>query len=300
MSFIFARKYSNQIKIFSDKKMTVDPKDEAFLIKNIGAETYGRINSLGVVKNVIINENICVSSAGILEDFNELLKYIDDNKYLSFNDICKKALEINISSKNRTDFIICTVKDEKRIIQIKDYEQTETESSWIGSIECFDKFQSIRFSDKMTKQTIYDCESKKEIPLDTESIDSLSFSEVLKLNIDDTVGEEPIECVSAGNKFYYMDKLFTSISKTKIIERGQALSLYDNVFDGGYTYYVYRSSDNYKLYIEQLKCGVEYCPHISYEKYNHLRIPKFEYCNVADFEKNHNCGDCSIVMSIKE
>ena len=96
MSFIFARKYDNRIKIFADKKITVDLKDEDFLIKNIGIENYKKIKSLGIIKNVIVRENICISSAGILEDFNKLLKYVDDNKELSFNDICKKALEINI------------------------------------------------------------------------------------------------------------------------------------------------------------------------------------------------------------
>ena len=40
MSFILARKYGDRIRIFADKKMTVDPKDEAFLIKNIGVENY--------------------------------------------------------------------------------------------------------------------------------------------------------------------------------------------------------------------------------------------------------------------
>lgn len=298
MSFILARKYGDRIRIFADKKMTVDPKDEAFLIKNIGVENYRRIKSLGVVKNVIINQNICVSSAGILEDFNDLLKYIDGNENILFDDICKKALEININSNNRTDFIICTVEDECRIIQIKDYEQSETDSSWIGSSKCFNKFQSIRFSDDMSKQTIYDCESKKEIPLDSEGIDSFSFSKVLKSNIDDTVGEESIDCASSNNRFYYIDKFSTSISKPRVLKQGQSLSLYDDVFDGGYTYYVYRSSDNYKLYIEQLKCGVEYCPHIKYVKYDHLRIPKFEYCDAADFEKNHNCGDYLITMNI--
>ena len=249
MSFIYARKYSNKIKILADKRMTVDPKDEDILIKNIGMVAYKRIKSLGVVKNVLINENVCVSSAGILEDFNELLRYIDDNKKISFGEICKKALEININSNNRTDFIICTVKDENRIVQIKDYEQTETDSSWIGSSKCFNKFQSIRFSEDIAMQTIYDCESKKEIPLNAEDIDSKSFEKVLKLNVDDTVGEESIECISSGNKFYYREMLSTSISKPKVLEHGKKLSLYDDVFDGGYTYYVYRSSNNYKLYI---------------------------------------------------
>lgn len=298
MSFIFARKYDNKIRVFADKKITVDPKDEDFLIKNIGIDNYRKIKSLGIVKNVIINESICISSAGILEDFNELLKYVDNNKKISFSDICKKALEININSKNRTDFIICTVKENNKIVQIKNFKESETNSAWIGSRDCFEKFQSIRFGENIIKKTIYDCESKKEIPLDAEDIDSLSFIEVLKLKVDDTISEESIDCVSSENKFYYLDKLSTSISKPRKIEGNQAINFYDNVFDGGYTYYVYKSSNNYKMYIEQLKCGIEFCPHINYEKYNHLRIPKFEYCNAADFEKNHNCNKCSIVMNI--
>ena len=99
MSFILARKYGDRIRIFADKKMTVDPKDEAFLIKNIGVENYRKIKALGVVKNVIINQNICVSSAGILEDFNDLLKYIDGNENIlsasvsegDYRDICRTA-----------------------------------------------------------------------------------------------------------------------------------------------------------------------------------------------------------------
>ena len=298
MSFIVAKKYSNRIRIFSDNKMTVNPDDEDILIKGMGIENYKKIKALGIIKNVIINENICICSAGILEDFNKLLEYVDTNQNKSFDDICIKALEINNQNNSRTDFIICTTKDNNRIVEIKNNKMLETESSWIGSKDCFEMFQIIRHSEEMIQQTIYDCETKKEIPIDDESIDSMSFSKVLQSHINDSVGEELVECTSENNKFYYTEKLSTSISKPRTLEHGKHLNLYDNVFDGGYTYYVYNSSDNYKMYIEQLRCGIEYCPHIKYEKFNHLRVPKFEYCDVVDFEKKHNCGNCSIVMSI--
>ena len=67
MSFIFARKYLNKINVLADNKVTVDPKDESFLLKNIGVEAYRKIKSLGIIKNVIINQNICVCSAGVLK-----------------------------------------------------------------------------------------------------------------------------------------------------------------------------------------------------------------------------------------
>ena len=300
MSFIFARKYSGQIKVLADNKMTVDSEDEDLLINSIGVETYRKIRHLGVIKNVIINDSICVSSAGILEDFNELLKYIDDDKEVDFDDICKRAFEINVNSNNRTDFIVCIAKDASKIYQIKNYKMEEVDFAWIGSKNCFEKFQSIRLSKKNNNQTIYDCESHTEIPLNSdESNDLHAFSEVLKSNIDDMVGEEVIECYSDEGKFCYLEKLSTSISKPRTLPSNKdSIKIYDDVFDGGYTYYVYKSYDNYKMYINQLKCGIEYLPYISDEKFNHLRIPFFDYCDVDEFEKKHNCESRSMTMFV--
>lgn len=291
MSFIVAKKYSNRIRIFSDNKMTVNPDDEDILIKGMGIENYKKIKALGIIKNVIINGNICICSAGILEDFNKLLEYVDTNQTKSFDDICIKALEINSQNNGRTDFIICTTKDNNRIVEIKNNEMLETESSWIGSKNCFEMFQNIRHSEEMLQQTIHDCKTKQEILIDNESIDSKSFFKVLQSHIDDSVGEDSVECYSENDKLYYVEKLSTSISKPRTLEHGKPLDLYDNVFDGGYMYFVYKSSDNYKLYIEQLKCGIEYCPHIEYEKFNHLRVPKFDYCDAVTFERKHNCSN---------
>lgn len=298
MSFIFARKYSNGIEIFADNKMTIDSNDESIIINAVGMATYKRIMSLGVIKNVIVNESICICSAGILEDFNKLLEYIDNKESILLDDICNKALEINNKSNNRTDFIICSVKDNKIIIQIKDYEKCEVESSWIGSKKCFEVFQSIRHSEEISKQTIYDCETKKDIPLNDEGIDSFSFQNTLQSIVDSTVGEKAIICESVNNKFYYREGLSTSISKPRTVELGKVINLYDDVFDGGYTYYIYHSSDNYKMYIDQLKCGIVYCPFLTYEKYNHLRLPKLEYCTVEEFQDKNNCEECSMKMYV--
>ena len=284
--------------VFADNKITVKPNEEDILIKCIGTDVYKKIKALGVVKNVIINEKICISSAGMLEDYNKLLKYVDENLYESFEDICRKALEIHIKTNNRTDFIICNVDDKFKVIQVKDGIMEETDSAWIGSKKCFDKFQEIRLSENYTQDTIYDIETKTELTLPNDIIDRDAFLKTLKSKVDDYVGEIMIECIGENNKFSYLEHLYTSLSKPKVVEPGQPIKIYDNVFDGGFTYYVYNSSNNYKVYIEQLNCGIEFCPYLLNEKYNHLRIPKFDYCSVQEFERNHNCENNSIIMYI--
>ena len=52
------------------------------------------------------------------------------------------------------------------------------------------------------------------------------------------------------------------------------------------------------MYIDQLKCGIVYCPFLIYEKYNHLRLPKLEYCTVEEFQDKNNCEECSIKMYV--
>ena len=44
MSFIFARKYSNEIEIFADNKMTIDSNDESIIIKAVGVDTYKKLS----------------------------------------------------------------------------------------------------------------------------------------------------------------------------------------------------------------------------------------------------------------
>lgn len=299
MSFVYARKYNNKISVYADNKITVSPDDESILIKAIGKDDYRKIKLFGIIKNVIINENLCICFAGILEDFNDLLKYVDTKSNYDFDLICKKALEINKSKNNRTDFIICSIKNnDSKIVEIKNNVKLDVESSWVGSKICFEKFQSLRLNSKIDAKKINELESSNEISLLDSNNDRRAFEEVLNLKLDDSVGDFSICCVTENQKFCYLEKLSTHISKERVLKQGEPLNLYDNVYDGGFTYYVYNSSNNYKMYIEQMKTGIVYCPHLSYKKYNHLRIAKLEHCSPFEFEKKYNCGNCSIIMSI--
>ena len=56
MSFIYARNLKNKVYVFADSKLSVTPKDEAQLIKILGEKSYINIRTLGVIKNVIIDE----------------------------------------------------------------------------------------------------------------------------------------------------------------------------------------------------------------------------------------------------
>ena len=178
------------------------------------------------------------------------MAYIDDKKP-SFDDICDKALQINIESNNQTDFIICLVNLNSIIVEVKDYKKQEVDSSWIGSKACFEKFQSLHLSDDILHNQLYSCENNIESQLYAGTKDSWYFSETLRANVDNSVGNVVIECSSSDHKFYYSE-LITSISKLRIVDPNGRLSIYDDAFDGGYTYQVFESTNNYKMYIYEV------------------------------------------------
>ncbi|MBO5474925.1 MAG: hypothetical protein J5982_00290 [Bacilli bacterium] len=282
MSFIVAKKYKNKIKVMADDKLYVSPNDEQMLIREIGNKNYRDICCLGIIKNVIIDKNICVCSAGVLEDFNLLLKEIDDKNITDLKKICDISLKINIEKNNRTDFIVCSVK-ENNIYEIKDNKINNVDSSWIGVYKCFEEFQKLRLSDEIRNYSENVCElitgdEKKDLV--EEIIDSESFKRVLKLNIDETVGEKVIECIGKETEFLYQSYYSATISKPKQLETNSSMINFDDsVFDGGYSFLVEESNSNYKMYIYQIGCLVEYCAHLNNDNYSHLRLPKMIYDN---------------------
>lgn len=293
MSFIYARNFKNRIYVFADSKLSTSPNDEGQLTKYLGKEAYNSIKSLGVIKNVIINENICVASAGVLEDFNILLKLIDDKKISTLDEICNEALRIHCDNRGRTDFIIalCDIEHSK-LFEIKNGKIEEVLISWIGVYECFKKFQEI-------KNTQSEKENLSLSNLDSEFInyinktflleqlcDSKVFEEVVNSNVDNSVGGNIIECLGIYGKFVYKEKIYSYCEKPQEVKSGGVIRTCDNVFDGGYSCHVYESNDNYKMYILQLGKGIVFEPYISDENYSHLRLPKiYEMCEQDFIDK---------------
>lgn len=282
MSFVVAKKYKNKIKVMADNKLFVNPNDEQMLINEIGNKNYKDICCLGIIKNVIINKNICICFAGVLEDFNIILKKIDNNKIYDLHSICSIALEINIQKSNRTDFIICSATDNV-IYEIKNNKIKIVDSSWIGVHKCFEKYQKLRLSSEIRKYCENVCEllpEDEKNDLIEEMIDCESFKGVLNSTIDETVGNIVVECNVVDDEFLYKSYYSATISKPKELETNSSLINFDDsVFDGGYSFYVDESNSNYKMYIYQIECLVEYCAHLNNENYSHLRLPKIIYEN---------------------
>lgn len=287
MSFIYARNLKNKIYVFSDSKLSISPEDKDRLIKIIGKENYNNVMSLGVIKNVIINKNICVASAGILEDFNRLLEIIDNNKLFKIEEICLEALKIHCDKNGRTDFIVAlSDTTDSKLYEIKNGSIDEVQTSWLGIYECFKNFQrlkeiekeNIRLSDSDIEQL------KKDRTFNLEQrFESIAFQKTVNSNIDDSVGGYVVECIGESGSFQYTELFSTHVEKEQIVLPGNNVKIYDNVFDGGYSYCVYQSNNNYKMYILQLGKGIIYEPNIKDRSYNHLRMPKIYNMSESEF-----------------
>ena len=299
MSFIYAKNINNKLYILADSKLSVSSKDEAMLIKAIGSENYNNIKSLGIIKNVIINNNICIASAGILEDYNELLLKVDENSFIEEKKICSIALDIHLKNNQRTDFIIAKADSKCPVLyEIKNGKISETATSWIGSYTCFSAFQSIRNNPEFIQKLTEYMDDKMKNEYGEEKIDSHAFEQVVNLKIDNSVGGSVIECKMHNGKFRYNECLTTCTEKPHALLPGGIVKLYDNVSDGGYTCHVYQSSDYYKMYILQLKKGIIFEPHINDKNYNHLRLPKIYDLNEDEFLKLNYIENLGLIIRV--
>ena len=79
MSYIYAHKTENSIKILSDTKVTINSNDLSRLKKRFSEKEYNNFLKYGFIKTVIYKPNITISSAGEVEHFNELLSFLYQN-----------------------------------------------------------------------------------------------------------------------------------------------------------------------------------------------------------------------------
>lgn len=298
MSFLYARKLDDRIYVLADTKISYDTIESDIIIKAIGRENEYLLRNYGIIKNVIINRDICVGFAGSIRDFNELLEYIDNNKITSIEDINEKALEIHLKNRQETDFIIsqCNAAT-KKLYVVKDEKIKECDSCWIGSKKCFDSFQEKRY--KMPPPKVYDLETKKDIELnDNDGVwinDSEVFKNVVNSNIDNSVGLFTIRCLGNKDGFKYFEEMSTYQGfKPYEIKPGESALLYEDTANGGYTYFMYESNEYVNMYIDQLGKGIVFKPSLAEDDYNHLRFPTIEKIGVEKFVENYGLKKSSI------
>lgn len=267
MSYLYAYYEKNKIQMFADTKVTFSENEKDILKKRLKNEVdYNNLVKFGIIKNVIINKNICIGSAGKLEHFNELLKYIETNKDYNIDSIKNKALDINIKYNDTTDFIIAYVGvNKKRIYLIHDNKLLIKDSCWIGDDVTNSLFE------KYNKESDTSCSNAFECAI----IDSK----------ENSVGGFAIQCCETNGEFRYPEMMKSSVERKQILLPNQPMILFDSIQNGGFTHYYFESSDIVSVYIYQMKSGVRYIPCIDDEKYSFLRIPKVYHMGDVEFQR---------------
>lgn len=272
MSFLFARKTEEYFYILSDTKINCSEIKEN-LQKRIGSKKEKLLENYGIIKNVIINSNLCIGCAGIIEYFNELLEYVEKNKIIDIELIKERALEIHKKYNQNTDFIILYVKNSERsLFVIKDNRIEKTDFCWIGVKECFNLFQKIRHDKDFIKSN-YDTDFSKDF--NEMYNDKKSFEKVLKSNVSpDDVGKYYIDCTYIKGGFNYMERSEFFAPSEQIIQPNEAINFYDTIENGGCAYISSCENNNYSIYYEQIKTKIVFEPYLKEKGYNYLRFPK--------------------------
>jgi hypothetical protein len=130
MSLVVARVHGKQIYIVSDTKLT---------------DAYGKkiYPTQGIIKSIILNQNVCLCFAGIAEYADSALKAYRQLRIGAdaFNQTIQHFSDWHSRVRGETEFILAFGEPHYKIVEIKDGQFVETRSSWIGDDKAFTKFQ---------------------------------------------------------------------------------------------------------------------------------------------------------------
>lgn len=137
MSLIVARKYNNNLIIVSDTKLTYDDHKE----RNSPKE--------GTIKVIILSSKIAICYAGKVCFAELALKEIAEKTDVSI--IESILLKYHNESKQETDFLLAFAAENLVLVEIKNGTSLRNDNCWIGTIEGFNKYQSIFLSENNNK-----------------------------------------------------------------------------------------------------------------------------------------------------
>ena len=141
MSFIYAHKFGNTIKIMSDTKPTIANNEILKLEKRFTKKEYNDFIKYGFIKTIIYRPNITISSAGNVEHFNEFIKHLYNKNIDDVKTITREAFNLNLKYDGDTDFIITTEND---IYEVTENGVKKVLSSWIGDEDAFVAFNNFK------------------------------------------------------------------------------------------------------------------------------------------------------------
>lgn len=270
MSLIVARKDGRKIGIVSDTKLTY-PNHETKNLKTSPID--------GVVKTVILNENLCVSFAGEIEPAELALKEI--NISTDTNSILHLLEKFHHFSKGETEFIFCIGKPDLTIYEIKNGIVQETNQSWIGDKAVFENFQKSILAHPTKEQRQEKVEtplqnSKTNQPTITITEMNLTFevsqnSSILsKLSsaMDNVIDNDSISSVGGfkvnviyDNKFFYNGYIKNYRQNVTMTGYGSQVIGHGTAQDGSYSINFIGGSSDFKsvaLHVSQGNFGIVY------------------------------------------
>jgi hypothetical protein len=271
MSFIYAHKLKNTIRILSDTKPTIASNDIAILQKRFNDDEYKNFIKYSFIKTIIYRPNLTISSAGDVEHFNEFLAFLYDNNVEDVKIITSKAFDFNCKYNGDTDFIITTEKD---IYEVTEKGVKNVEFSWIGDEDAnteFNKFKEnnipneIYYIGKVSEDTL---KFDQEIALIDDSFDSLISDSKVK-----TVGGFVVRCIYEDKKYKFLGTYISTSEKSQVVKSGEEIIFDSTKEDGGFTFMSLESCKYYCGYFSQIDKYIVYKTGYKDKNYRYISMP---------------------------
>lgn len=274
MSFVYAQKIKNSIAVFADTKITFDQADAKTLFSS---KSMRNIRQFGMIKNIIISRNFCVSFAGNnIIPANNLLKRI---KHTTLQELLDMALEINLlDTNNGAEFIICYANtSEQHIFQVKDGKCEEVPLAWIGHYDAFNYFRGVRtgaitskikFNSPYEVQTSFGTSPQSDADEEYQKLFDDFYKTILDCGIKEVGGfVVPVIFDFNRNQFLYKGYI-KSNSIMQPAPLGLSIPMYQGPEKGAYSILFYESPTIVGIYIPQNNSGIIY---------NHCREETTDY-----------------------
>lgn len=269
MSFIYAHKFDNKIRILSDTKITISPDKISWYSK----DEYESIDKYGMIKTIIYKPDITISSAGNIEDFNELLENLNEKKIDELEKIIFESLSVHEKYKGATDFIIT---DKNTIYTVKNGKVEASLTAWIGDKDAFDKFQELKLTSPLMTVTCIDEAGMYDEEDLISPIDN-SFEKIIKDKSFDTIGGSMVRCMFDQGKYRFLESYgsYTGFNFEQVLLPGEGIIFETNVENGGFSYLVFNHEKYYAVSIEQSKKKIIYMPGYSNKYLKNLSLAHF-------------------------
>jgi hypothetical protein len=264
LSFVYAKKVGQLTAIFADTKISFDQPDYK---QFFGKRSKEMIRQFGMIKNIIISHNFCISYAGNnIIHANNLLQRIN---HLSLHELLALALEENQKDiENGTEFIICYANcSVQNIYQIKNGKCDDVPAAWIGSYDAFNYFQGVRngaYGTDIKSNDPYGVElsfgtSPKSCDESEYELLFNAFHKTIFDCGDSTVGGfvVPVLFDLETNQFWYKGYI-KSYSKMKKTPLGLSMPVYQGPESGSFSIIFYESPAIVGVYIPENNWGIIY------------------------------------------